>query len=452
MAEDAGRYERMALAQKAVLARKTAFLPGPSWIYSFVSIQLVCQLALLVQQLVSVRALIRSAAFGTSLLFLLVIPTRTQRWGTVQRLALAILTILTLSALNPLGGAPIAVVAHWAFHLAIIAPVFWVARLNTSGVTLGRVILLLWGFHAVGSVLGVLQAYYPGSFQPDLTTIADRKHLFIRLASGDWIPRPTGLSDTPGGASSDGLYAALFGLGVALVRPFKFARAAGLASMVLGIVCVYLSQVRAALVMLVICFIALPILFTASGRLSRAASAALVALTVGVIGFFVALSLGGSMMSTRVESLIVADPATVYQHSRGSMLEDALFRLIPLYPLGAGLGHWGMMNAYFGSAEEEIGAEIQIGGWILDGGLPLLVVYSFAVLAAIWLAGRSALTRDPSLAVWGAIITAYGVGAYALCFSYPFFMGTPGLEFWLVTTLLAQEAARPSAAFPVRAS
>jgi hypothetical protein len=412
---------------------------GPGWIYACVLMQLVCQLALLVQELTPARVFIRSAAFGTSLFFLLAIPSRPQASGSVRTLAFIVIVIITLCTLNPLGGAPVAVIAHWAFNLAIIGPVLWVGRLRAPPGTLERVLLILWAFHTVGSLLGVLQTYFPGQFQPDLTTISERRHLMIRLASGEWIPRPSGLSDSPGGAGANGIYAALLGVGVVLVRPFRFARVAGALSMMLGMMCVYLSQVRSALVMLLVCFIVIASLSALAGRLSRVWGLVLLLGVVTLGGFYFALGVGGDMMTTRLTSLIDRDPGSVYYGSRGVLLEETFTIILPKYPLGAGLGHWGMMNSYFGSAAHEIGTEIQVMGWVIDGGLPLVLAYMVAVLAAIFQACRAAQARDDRQATWSAIVAGYSVGALALCFSYPLFMSAGGLEFWLVNATLMQE-------------
>lgn len=445
MAESALTSER-ALSPPSVEpgpAVQRAKATGAAWIYAYVVVQLACQLCLLIQELQLFRVFVRSAAFGTSLLFLVIAPRQVQRGGMVRVLALVALTILTLEMFNPLGGNPLSVVAHWTLCIAVIAPLSWVGRLRIPEGTLARLLMMLWGFHAFGALLGVLQVYFPGHFQPDFTALQAQGHLLIQLSSGDWVPRPTGLSDTPGGAGADGLYAALFGVGVMIARPFRGARALAALSVGLGLMCIYLSEVRAALVTAFVCFIVLTVLFAWSGRASRATVSALLIGTIASIGFYFALGVGGRMMMARVHSLVAADPGTVYYNTRGAMLEQAIMDFLPRYPLGAGLGHWGMINAYFGSAAQEIGSEIQVGGWILDGGLPLLLVYPAAVIAAILYACRASRVPDARNATWAIVVAAYGVGALALCFEFPIFMGTPGLEFWLANAVLMQEIRLP---------
>jgi len=96
-----------------------------------------------------------------------------------------------------------------------------------------------------------------------------------------------------------------------------------------------------------------------------------------------------------------------------------------------------MILAYFGRPEDNIGAEIQIVGWIIDGGLPLVIAYSAAVFATIGAAWRlGSRSADPQFRAWATIVVAYDVSAVALCFSYPMFMGTSGIEFWLLNAVL----------------
>jgi hypothetical protein len=413
---------------------------GFGWIVAFVGIQLGCQVALLAEDLAPLRVVFRSLAFCTSLLFLLVIRGSRRKLEFVDYAAVAVIGIFTLSVFNPLGGAPLAIAAHWAICLAIIAPLFWVRRLALDERQLGHLLLILWAFHTLSAVVGLLQVFFPGQFRPATSIFVGETHaLMIRLPSGDWVPRPMGLSDVPGGAASAGLFSSLIGLGVVLSRPFRGATAVGIASMVIGMACIHLSQIRAVLVMLGICFIVVIAIFAWSGRIPRLAWSLLAGGLVILLGFEVAFDLGGDTVTDRLSSLIQHDPGTVYRANRGRMLEYAWSTLLPEYPLGAGLGHWGMMNAYFGGKEHEIGAELQWVGWLLDGGVPLILAYLVAILAAIHGAVRASLrAHGTPREGWTTIVAGYGVGTLALCFSYAPFIGTAGLEFWLLNAILLQ--------------
>src|SRR5687768_15041386 len=101
--------------------------PGIGWVYVFLAIQFSCQLALLIPSLAQFRIVWRSAAVGMSLLCLVLVPGRAMSTGSRGAL-LAVMGIVTLGAVNPQGGGPLAAVAQWAFYLAVIAPAFWAAR------------------------------------------------------------------------------------------------------------------------------------------------------------------------------------------------------------------------------------------------------------------------------------------------------------------------------------
>ncbi len=442
MVQSALPHRRLTAFPRAIGEAAAVSRPAGSsamWAYACIVVQLVSQVALLIEPLVAFRVFNRSVALGTSLAFLFIVPGKVRTWGIVRSLGIAVLAIETLAMFNPLGGSPLSVIAHWSFNLAVMAPLLWVARLDVPRGTVARILLILWGVHSLGAVLGVLQVYFPGHFEPAVASLTERRHLMIQLSSGEWMLRPTGLTDTPGGASVNGLYAALFGSGVVLARPFRFARLAGVVSICLGLMCIYLGEVRSSLVMLVVCVIVLTALLSASGRGTTATTFVLLVGIAALGVFYVALGVGGQMMSNRLSSLVASDPGTFYYANRGRMLEYAFTELLPRYPLGAGLGHWGMVNAYFGSVDQEIGAELQLVAWILDGGLLLVIVYLAAALAAIFYACRVSQLPDQAAAIWASVVAAYSVGALALCFSYPLFMSTGGLEFWLVNALLMQE-------------
>lgn len=414
---------------------------GPAWIFTFIGIEIFCQLALLVQELAPARVFFRSASLGSSLAYLALVPSGIRRVSHLARwMGLLVIALVSLAALNPSGGTPLAVVAHWALYIAVIAPLFWVARLKLPESTLPTLLLVLWIFHTLSSAVGLLQVYFPGQFQPALATfISEKQMLMIRLSSGAWVPRPMGLTDTPGGAAGSGLFAVLLGIGVVLARPFRGAPAAGLLSMTMGLACIYLSQVRAALVMLAVCFVVLVILLSASGRLPRVFWSLFFGGIVIVLGFQLAFDLAGDTVTNRLATLVQADPTTVYKDNRGFMLEDAIVNLLPKYPLGAGLGHWGMMNIYFGTPDDRIGAEVQWVGWILDAGIPMLIAYPVAVFAASYHAMRASFVPTAGrLAAWPAVIASYDIGTLALCFSYAPFVGSAGLEFWLLNAVLMQ--------------
>lgn len=441
-----GASQRSSRAAVSDVVRRPRRARGEVWLYAYLVTELLCSVLLLVKELAPARVVIRSMAIGTSLLFLFVIPRRAKVpvRHPATPWALAAIIIVTLSALNPDGGAPLAVVMHWLLYLAVLAPLFWVARLELDERALGRVLMVVWAYQSISSVVGVLQVYYPGTFLSAQTLLlSEQRNLTIRLASGAWVPRPSGLSDSPGGAGPGGFYATLFGLGVVLTKPFRGATVAGLISMMAGMMCMYLAQVRVVIVMLGICFLALVLLLVLAGRISRLVAGLVLTVVVTLASFELAYAVGGRAVSDRLSSLVQAAPVTVYNRNRGMMLEDDFVTRLPAYPVGAGLGHWGMMNAYFGSREHEIGAELQWGGWILDGGIALVLVSTCGLLSAIFVAVRASVGPGmPERRNWAAVVAAHNVGTLAMCFSYAPFIGTMGLDFWLVNAVLVHAIPR----------
>lgn len=415
---------------------------------------------LLVPSLSSARVIMRSAAFGVSLAFLALIPSR-GAWRTPLRTcAICILALLGLEFFHPDGGGLFAALAALMLDLAVLGPIFWMPRTGTTALNLQSLITIFWLFYSASAVLGVLQSYFPGQFQPPLSAVwaANSRQMLagleIELASGIRVFRPMGLTDSPGGAAFAGLYAVLFGTGVLVTpkRPFRGARLVAVGSMVAGLMCLYLCQIRALLVMTAVCVVTLLGLLLLSGRISKVVGllGAVSAIVPGA--FILALAIGGKSMASRLGTLVESDPGTVYYANRGHFLEATLFDYLPQYPLGAGLGRYGMLNAYFGNAADALWVEIQWTAWLFDGGVLMILLYLLAILLASWGCLKVALGRtgasDPSLALWAAVICAYNVGALAICFNYPLFVGTGGVEFWLLNMAVLCAAHTESRASP----
>ena len=103
-----------------------------------------------------------------------------------------------------------------------------------------------------------------------------------------------------------------------------------------------------------------------------------------VATFAFALTLGGASIAERTFTLFAQDPVTLYSASRGGQLVYTFDDLVNSYPLGAGLGRWGMIQGYFGSGHERpLWAEIQVAGWAIDGGFPLVIVSVGALVVAL---------------------------------------------------------------------
>jgi hypothetical protein len=228
-----------------------------------------------------------------------------------------------------------------------------------------------------------------------------------------------------------------------------------MASMFLGSAAVYLSYVRSALVLLVICLTAMLVLLVMRGEIRRVLAFTSVAAGVAVVGFMGAVLMGGDGVKKRLGTLVEDNPTEVYNRNRGLFLWHTFDTVLPEYPLGAGLARWGMVSVYFGdrqmtlNTDDEVWVEIQWTGWALDGGVPLVLAYALGVLLTLWTAFRIAMGRLGSqhkgLWPYATIVFAYSVGGLALTFSFPFFVSQAGLEFWVLNALLYAAAVRPAA-------
>jgi hypothetical protein len=419
------------------------------WIIGFVLLQMVCQVALLFSTFGSVRVLVRCSVFGSSLALLVFLPGK-QCSHPARPWVIASLLIVFLSLAHPTTNCLLAGTAQAGLYLATLAPLLWVGRLRSDFSTLLRVLLILWFFHTTSAAFGVLQVYYPGRFQPNVSGAIQESNLEglkISLASGERVFRPMGLTDVPGGAASAGLLAFLFGLGFLLNTRAPLVRAIALGSMAVGLFCIYLSQVRSTLLMAGVCVLVYSIILILRNEMNRLAVLAVIVPSIVLASFVWAVAVGGDSVTHRLSSLIEERPDQVYYSNRGHFLEETVFDLLPQYPLGAGLGRWGMMNAYFGDYSDPnrgaIWAEIQWTAWVLDGGAPLIIAFGGAIFVTCWLTWRISISRESGLfSLWAPLILAYDVGIVALTFNYPIFLSQGGMEFWLLNALLYSAAVR----------
>jgi hypothetical protein len=423
----------------------------PEW---FLIAEFAFQLALLWPQLNqgAVRTLWRVGIFAVSLGLLVLLPGKTRR-SPANVAAIWVLAILGLELFHPLGNTWLSALAEAGMYLAILAPLFWMTRLRLDARRFRRTIGILWGYASVSAAVGLLQVYYPGRFEPTVSPMVasmgqDIAGLKIVLANGRTIFRPMGLTDIPGGAATAGMWAVLFGLGFLLTaRPGRgrmLRRGVFLASMGSGVLAIYLSQDRALLVVLAVWFAALLALLGWRRRWREFAVLAVLALMLGAGALRVALGVGGASVGQRLAALTGGQAQNLYEQERGHFLAQTLHTLLPRYPLGAGLGRWGMMNTYFGENRSArrglIYVEIQWQGWVLDGGVPLLVAYLLLLALTMTSLWRLARRRGP-LWMWAALCLAYDVGVMALTFDYTPFTGEPGLQFWFLNALVLTAAA-----------
>ena len=110
------------------------------------------------------------------------------------------------------------------------------------------------------------------------------------------------------------------------------------------------------------------------------------------------------------------------------------------------LGRWGMVANYFGSANPNtppIWAEIQFTGWMVDGGIVMVAIYLGAIAATTVSQWRVAqATRQPRVAVCGAVVLASGLGPAIMILSFTPFVAQVGIQYWFLAGALHGVASR----------
>lgn len=421
--------------------------PATYWLVGYLLVAIVCQLALLAEQLAAFRIAFRIGTFAIGLVGLVAIPIPGRRHAHPAALVggLALLVVAT-GLFHPRTNAPLAAIAQIVLYLAILSPLFWVPRLAVAPADLARFFAVLWGFHTLSAIVGILQVYAPGQFAGNLSsTIADQgdgyvEDLKITLADGQRILRPMGLTDLPGGAASAGFNAFLFGMGFLATSRRRTLQVLGIAAMALGLFCMYLSYIRSVLVVAGVIGVFYFGALLATGRRAAALRVGLVVPIVVLGAFAWAFAVGGDDLASRIRTLTDDRPDEVYRANRGRYLEATFENQLPDHPLGMGLGRWGMVHAYFGDPSNPesppVWVEIQWTAWAVDGGVLLILLYGAAIAIAIGATARVALRAEPWLAGWATVILAYDVGAVAVTFNYSLFIGQGGLEFWLLNAAI----------------
>jgi hypothetical protein len=99
-----------------------------------------------------------------------------------------------------------------------------------------------------------------------------------------------------------------------------------------------------------------------------------------------------------------------------------------------------MMTVYFSEAGNwlypPLHAEIQLTGWLYDGGLPLWVAYGGAIFLALRHSYRLAVHASGTIADCATIIFAIQLFITGLCLTGPVFNTQFGIVFWLLAAVL----------------
>lgn len=350
---------------------------------------------------------------------------------------------LTLSLAHPNIYSAVTAVGQVMLYVTILSPAFWAGGAVGSPKQMGRIMAVLFLCNALSAALGFAQVRYPGRFDPPVIPAMSNQFggedMMYQAIDGQIIMRPCGLTDTPGGAAPAGAATALIGLCWAL-RPiawWKRLASAGLAFV--GVAVIYYTQVRSVLIMLGICLTVLTALLAYQGNV-RGALSLVCGGVVAVVGslFWVTRSLGNQVWD-RFGVIVSGDVGTFLHSGRGKYVEEALGRQVWDNPLGYGLGWFGMVYTAFRDPlrPTPVWVEVMIPAWVMDGGVPLLVGYFGALVAAVLDSFRIASTsRDPELRFWAAVVVSLNLSIVANCFSFVTFLSPIGPQFWLLSAAL----------------
>jgi hypothetical protein len=258
---------------------------------------------------------------------------------------------------------------------------------------------------------------------------------------GREIVRPPGLSDNPGGVCGPAATAAVLAL-INFGRPIRTRyKLIGLLFAFAGVAAIFLSHVRTSIIICVGMLAVYFVLLLLQRETARAGMVLGVSIAILAASFFFAVMLGGGAVLERFASLLDDDPVNVYYGSaRGYMLQYDTMNYLEYYPMGAGLGRWGMMRTYFGDennlASTMLWAEVQYPAWVLDGGIVLLLLYNLALIVNSKMEVKLALSRNRRLREIAAVVVALNAGTLALMFSFTPFNTQVGLQYWLLSGML----------------
>ncbi|MGE3957919.1 MAG: hypothetical protein AB7H96_14465 [Vicinamibacterales bacterium] len=425
----------------SVDAGRPALLDRDVWPQIFFAIQFLWGIPLFLPDTQGIRFIVRALPYASGMLFLLLYFRRAPH-GRLPRggaLVVAALLLLVLNLMHPTS-ALTAGVAQCVFQLSIAAPVFWLHKTVRSSVQLTRVLYIIFILNFLSAGLGMLQVYYPDRFMPPQFSAQLADDFLGSMtyvgADGRVITRPPGLTDTPGGASVAGGIAALLGFGLTLrTRNLWHALAIALMSAV-SLASVYLTQARSVPLIAIGAAVVIGVITIRQGRIARASWGLGAAGAVIVASFLWASALGGASVEERFLTLRDQGALASYQQNRGDFLASTLGELLDQYPLGAGLGRWGMMETYFADgsnpAATHIHVEIQPTGWLLDGGIPMWFLYGGAIILSLFASLGLSFTRNMLLAECAPLVLGLQLFIAGMSMAGPAFNMQLGILFWAV--------------------
>jgi hypothetical protein len=339
-------------------------------------------------------------------------------------------------------------IAQVSLYFAILSPVFWASGFVLNRRQLLRALVVLLVCNGVNSMVGVMQVYDPDRWLPrQLSSVYSSDSGALILAASTFVGlngrlmiRPPGLFDAAGAVAGAAMVATILGLVFCLEPVGWWRRLTSLGFALAGMSALYLSQVRAAFVMTIGMMAGYVVLLALQNQKKRVVGFAALGVGLVVFGLSVATALGGETISARFQTLLEGDPRDLYYQSRGIQVRSAMTDLVDEYPLGAGLGRWGMLSFYFGETgptANNLFAEVQPNAWMLDGGVPLVALYGIVLIVTLF--GDLALIRslaDPEDRLVTTIVVAANLGTIGLVFTFVPFGTAVGMQFWFLEGML----------------
>jgi hypothetical protein len=345
--------------------------------------------------------------------------------------------------------------AQAVLYLAVLAPVLWASAVVRNAAQLQRLLWIILICSGINSIVAIMQVQDPDHWLPkEFAKILTEDPAMMASVTyegkdGERIIRPSGLFDTPGAAAGPGLFAGILGLFMVLETRNFWGKAIALGLAFAGLAAIYLTQVRSSLLIFGGMVVACLVVLARQRRYGAILMISGISVALMISALILAVSLGGPAVQERVLTLIGDKPGQVYYNARGVQMEDAVLTILPKYPFGAGPGRWGMMQWYFGDPgnrrSPSLWAEIQIPGWILDGGLILLICYAGALIVTSWYEFQLFRTfKQAEERQLSAIIFAVNFGVVAFCFSFTPFVTQVGQQYWFLAGCVHGLAVRSS--------
>jgi len=419
------------------------------WAELFIALQLLWGLALFVPGAQAYRVYIRALPYvisGASLVYYFRRQTG-EPLPVCSKWLAACLAVMLLNLVWPTAHLT-AGVGQIIFQASIVAPVFWMARAIRNERRLVRLVWVLFAASVIASAVGVLQVYFPARFlPPEFSALAQTLNpdiisaLTYAGADGRAIVRPPGLSDMPGGAAVAGMMTVVIGLTLAIKQgQSSLVRVVCLSAAAVGMTVLFLTHVRSLSLLAAASVGVCVALRFRQGRAVEGAIGMAAGLGVLAAAYIWAVSVGGEAVTERFAGILGDGLYRTFDQSRGLFIRYTFTELLFEFPFGAGLGRWGMMQVLFGDPTmwqaPPIHVEIQPTGWLLDGGIPLLLLSTGALLVALRSGYRLAVDATNGLQDVATILFCTQVSIAALCLTGPVFNTQLGIQFWAITGAL----------------